>query len=474
MLRQAKIPILLVDNDLTILYSTQLALESVGIGPVETLTDSRQVMQKLAEFQPQIVLMDLSMPHISGRKLLPEIRKQYPDISVIIITDTKDVDTAIACIKEGAVDFLTKPMESSQLVSRIGKAMELRGLHKQLSDVSKRLLTGRLDHPAAFSNILTSSPKMIRLFQYMESISNTQEPVLITGETGVGKELMGQALHYLRGKDQPLVIENVAGLDDSIFSDSLFGHVKGAFTGADTPRQGLVEKAGNGTLVLDEIGDLSPDSQIKLLRLIQERTYTPLGSDDPKPLQARILLTTHRDIEHLVAAGEFRQDLYYRLNTHKISIPPLRERREDLELLLPHFIKEAARSMDKFIPSPPTNLPGLLSNHHFSGNIRELRGMVFDAAAQYKGSGPLPLESFHTAVKERRNTHSNNTLEINLHSINLEFPEDMSLPTLKEWLKDMEQLLIEQALKRASGNQSHAASLLGLSRQAFYKRSRKP
>jgi DNA-binding NtrC family response regulator len=477
MTSQKDAQVLLVDDDVALLRSTQFTLEMAGIGPIAIINDSRDVLSWLSKSSPQVILLDLSMPHISGLELLPKINKLLPDVPVIVMTAINELETAVDCMKLGAVDFLTKPVERALLLNRINKILDMHRLRKQLAEMSDRLLTGRLDKSEVFADIVTDSPKMMRIFQYLESIANSVEPVLISGETGVGKELVARALHSLVDINRPLIIENVAGLDDTVFSDTLFGHVKGAFTGADKLRQGLVEQAGNGTLVLDEIGDLSPSSQIKLLRLIQERTYTPLGADQQKSLRARILVTTHRDLNQLVADGTFRQDLYYRLITHKVLIPPLRERREEIYLLLSHFMRDAASSMNKKIPLPPKNIIDLLAAHPFHGNIRELRGMAMDAAAQYKGSGPLPLEMFHAAVRQRGGagimpTPSNSQYSPKPQQLHIQIPQELSLPTIKDGMKIMEKFLVEEALKRADGNQSRAASLLGLTRQAFYKRTR--
>ncbi|MBF0383390.1 MAG: sigma-54-dependent Fis family transcriptional regulator [Magnetococcales bacterium] len=473
---QKNAQVLLVDDDVALLRSTQFALEMAGIGPIAIIDDSRDVMGWLKEFSPQVILLDLSMPHLSGLELLPEINGEFPNIPIIVMTAINELETAVNCMKLGAVDYLTKPVERALLLNRINKILDLHRLKNQLAEMSDRLLTGRIDRSEVFSDIVTKSPKMKRIFQYLESVAFSDEPVLISGETGVGKELIARALHGLVDSSKPLIIENVAGLDDAVFSDTLFGHVKGAFAGADQPRQGLVEQAGDGTLVLDEIGDLSPNSQIKLLRLIQERTFTPLGADKQKKLNARILVTTHRDLEKLVSSGSFRQDLYYRLITHKVLIPPLRERREDVYLLLSYFLKDAARSMEKKIPLPPHDITDLLAAHPFHGNIRELRGMALDAAAQYKGSGPLPLEIFHAAVRHRSGvdiaptTDDENSLPpAQLH---IKIAPEISLPTIKDGMKVMERFLVDEALRRADGNQSRAASLLGLTRQAFYKRTR--
>ena len=473
---QSHAQILLIDDDSLLLHSLITGFEMAGVGPVATVDDSRQVVKRLSASPSLVVILDLSMPYLSGLELLPKIRKQHPEIIIIILTATQELEIAVECMKLGADDYLIKPVEMMQLIGIVKEMLEARRLRSQLVHLSDQLLTGRLDREGAFADIVTCSPKMTKIFQYMESISSSTDPVLITGETGVGKELIIRALHRLSGENRPLVIENVAGLDDSIFSDTLFGHVKGAFTGAETDRQGLVSKAGNGTLVLDEIGDLSSASQIKLLRLIQERSFMPLGSDTIKEFKARILVTTHRNLNHEIAQGSFRQDLYFRLATHKVHLPPLRERREDIPLLLVHFVREAAQTLQQKIPMPPENLSDFLASYDFPGNIRELRAMVMDAASRYKRSGPLPLEPFHAAVRGRvqegKERYDRDSCLIHAPPWRCEIPVDSSLPTLKEGLKQVEMLLVNQALKRTKGNQSHAAALLGLSPQAFNNRLR--
>ncbi len=315
----------------------------------------------------------------------------------------------------------------------------------------------------AQAGIITNSPAMHAIFQYIESIAPTSQPVLITGETGVGKELIARSIHRISQVKGPLVTVNAAGLDDTVFSDTLFGHSKGAFTGADRIRSGLIEKANWGTLVLDEIGDLSHASQVKLLRLIQEGEYLPLGQDDPKYSNARILAATNMDLWTLQRSGRFREDLNFRLRTHHIHIPPLRDRIQDLPLLLNHFFKKAAETLNKKIPTPPKELVTLLSTYSFPGNIRELQSLVFDAVSRHT-SRILSLDSFKAHIETERRikkeTAGNGLDETELVS----FPDE--LPTIKEAIT----LLVDEALKRADGNQTIAAKMLGISRQALGKR----
>jgi transcriptional regulator with PAS, ATPase and Fis domain len=322
-----------------------------------------------------------------------------------------------------------------------------------------------LEHPEAFSSIITRSKKMNAIFHYIEAIAKSRKPVLITGETGTGKELLVRSVHQSSELKGQHVAVNVAGLDDTMFSDTLFGHKKGAYTGADKDRKGLVVKAAGGTLLLDEIGDLSESSQVKLLRLIEEQIYYPLGSDTPEKSNAYIIACSNHDIEELVSKGKLRKDLYYRLRVHHIHIPPLRARIKDIPLLFEHFLEEASHSMKKKKPFVPDELIVQLCNYHYPGNIRELQAMVYDVVALNK-SGRLSLDVFKEYMGQKESQ-----VQKKLPTQESKFMDDIfgHFPTLK----DAENYLISEALKRSKGNQGIAASLLGISRQALNQRLKK-
>jgi len=327
--------------------------------------------------------------------------RDFPQIPVILMTAIDNLEPAVSCIKSGAFDYMVKPVEPGRLAASIRKALEMKDLSIELSSLKRHLLTDDLDHPAAFAAIITGNKKMRAVFQYVEVIAGSRQPVLISGETGTGKELIARAVHELSGCTGEFVAVNVAGLDDTMFSDTLFGHKKGAFTGAEQPREGLIARAAQGTIFLDEIGDLDEMSQVKLLRLLQEREYYPVGSDVARKSDARVVLATNRDLQKQIGAGKFRNDLFYRLSTHQVSIPPLRERLDDIPPLLDHFLAGAAASLGKKKPTPPPALAVLLSLYVFPGNVRELESMVFDAVARHT-SGILSMESFRTAIGEDR------------------------------------------------------------------------
>jgi PAS domain S-box-containing protein len=341
---------------------------------------------------------------------------------------------------------------------------ERKELEDEISSLKKHFFAAELEHKKAFAPIITRSKKMIAIFHYIEAVARSQRPVLITGETGVGKELIVKVIHQISGLNGELVSVNIAGLDDTMFSDTLFGHKEGAYTGADTGRSGFILKASEGTLHLDEIGDLNELSQVKLLRLLEEKTYYQLGSDTPMKSRARVIASSNKDIAKLVAEGKFRQDLYYRLCTHHIHIPLLRERIEDIPLLLDHFIGEASKSMDKKKPQLSRELIMLLSNYHFPGNIRELQAMVHDAVAQHD-TGTTFLDNFKKFIKRKGVVFKSDK---EMADRNAEMLSDFfgHFPTLKE----AENYLISDALKRSESNQGIAASLLGISRQALNRR----
>ena len=457
-------PVILVDDEEQALDSFEIALRSANMNHFVRVQDSRDVMPTLSGREVEVMLLDLRMPHVSGEELLLKVNSDFPEIPVIIITGANDVETAVKCMKHGAFDYMVKPVEKSRLVSGVRRALELRELQKENRLLKAHVLFDKLQHPEAFSEIVTNSAGMRSIFQYVEAISKSPRPVLITGETGVGKELVAKAVHALSHREGDFIPVNVAGLDDNIFSDTLFGHKKGAFTGAEQARSGLIEQASGGTLFLDEIGDLSTPSQVKLLRLLQDGDFFPLGSDVAKGSNARIIVATNQDLDRLKSSGRFRKDLYYRLCDHHIHVPPLRERLEDLTILAEHFLEKASKTLDKKKPTPPDELTILLSTYQFPGNIRELESMVFNAVSSHK-SGKLSMESFKSYIYQKHPSFEIGSKQLlKEKKVLLSFPEQ--LPTLKQ----AEQLLIDEAMKRTDGNQSIAALSLGITRQALNRR----
>lgn len=459
-----EIPVLLADDDPQILRGASMALRTSGIKQVVTVQDSREVLPLLTHQEPAVLVLDLTMPHVSGQVLLEQITADYPDIPVIILTATDDLDTAVACMKTGAFDYLVKPLDRDRFVTAVNRAVEMRALRRELLSLKERFLSSTLKNPQAFAGVITRNRAMEDIFRYVEAIGASVQPVLITGETGTGKELIAKAIHVLSRPEKAFVAVDVAGLDDTVFTDTLFGHKRGAFTGAEQARDGLVAAAAQGTLFLDEIGDLKETSQVKLLRLLQEGKYYSLGADQPRRSNARIVVATNRNIAELINAGHFRKDLFYRLRGHHIHIPPLRERKDDLPLLFNHFLEKSAQALQKSVPGVPAEIYSLLKTYPFPGNVRELEAMVHDAVARHQ-SGILSLRSFKDTMGY---DHSMVLQDLDEDTIKTELGKLFSdrLPTLKE----AEHYLIEEALRRADGNQGIAAGLLGLTRHALNKR----
>jgi DNA-binding NtrC family response regulator len=306
---------------------------------------------------------------------------------------------------------------------------------------------------------------MHAIFSYIEAISESTKPVLITGESGTGKELFARAIHKASGREGKFVPVNVGGLDDTVFSDTLFGHRKGAFTGADAERRGLIEEAANGTIFLDEIGSLEKSSQIKLLRLLQENEYYPLGSDTCKTARAAVVAATNEDLKVGMKAGLFRNDLYFRLLTHHIHIPALRDRRGDIPALIDHFL-EQAKSSGKNKPSIPPELPQLLDHYDFPGNIRELGALIFDMAARCT-SGTLDINHARDYIARQTGASADALL--------IDTCNQFAIPYYGEFpkLRVVEDYLISEAMTRAEGNQYRAAEMLGVAQSTLWRRVQK-
>jgi DNA-binding NtrC family response regulator len=410
-----------------------------------------------------LVLLDLTMPHLSGEELLDLISEQHPEIATIVISGLNQIETAVGCMRRGAFDYFVKTDDEDRMIGGVLRAIRMQELQRDHREMASRFCSPEIRHPEAFEAIITNDRAMQAVFAYVEAVAKSPQPLLITGESGVGKELIARAAHLLSGCRGKLVTVNVAGLDDTVFADTLFGHVRGAFTGADQVRRGMVEEASDGTLFLDEIGDLSIPSQVKLLRLLQEGEYFPLGSDLPKRLTARIIVATHQNLTTKEGAGSFRRDLFYRLRTHQVHLPPLRERRGDIPLLLDHFLADAARILGKKKPTPPRGLAQFLATYAFPGNVRELKAMVFDAVSVHR-ERMLSMDSFVRAV-ERSRHESEPVLQAPPPRQN-PFAGFDELPTFSEAAA----FLVMDALDRANGNQTLAARLLGISQPALSKR----
>ncbi len=457
-------PILIVDDEKSILLTMDTILRKAGYNNIILCDDSRLAMGLISRHHAEVILMDLNMPYFGGRELLAAVTAEYPDIPIIIITSTDDTDTAVRCIKTGAYNYIVKPVSARRLTTAIAKAEQFSGLQRENISLRSHMLTRDIENIEGFSDIITRDNKMYSIFNYIDAIAETSQAVLVTGETGVGKELVSKTLHMKSGRSGPFITVNAAGLDDNVFSDTLFGHVRGAFTGADAHRKGLIDQASGGTLLLDEIGSLSLYSQAKLLRLLQESEYLPLGQDTIRKADVRIIAATNENFSDLSQTNRFRKDLLFRLQTHHIHIPPLRERVDDIPLLADHFIKIAARNLGRKKLTYPLELLRLLQTYSFPGNVRELQAMIFDAVSRHR-KGVLSMAVFENYLNGRRGDPVDPMTAAPGEAIL--FPK--ALPTMEEAAR----ALLLEALKRTGGNQSGAARLLGISQQAVNKRFKK-
>jgi DNA-binding NtrC family response regulator len=456
--------ILVVDDDLEFLESMRLLLISNNFKNVKTLSDSSAIFRELSQCNYSIVLLDWLMPgNLSGESILPQISNQYPDIPVIIMTGVSDTENIVNCIKDGAYDYITKPPDTSRLITTINKALEHFDLYDQNRRLTGYLLGEPLSNPDIFSTFITCNEKMQSIFKIIESLAPSRQPILITGETGVGKDLIAEAIHKSSGVKGAFVPINVAGMDDAMLADTLFGHKKGAYTHANDSRNGLIEQAKGGTLFLDEIGDLSTPSQLKLLRLIQQKEYYRLGSDVLQKSDARIIAASNANFVELLASKIFRADLYHRLSTHRIHIEPLRNRREDILPLVKHFLGESARELNKKVPVLGRDAKMALQAYDFSGNVRELINMISHAIT-YNSSGTLELADF-PGLKASDKVHrkiisKQKDGKFALCGLFTEFPT----------LEEIDELLVVEAMRATENVKTQAADLLGITRPTLQKK----
>ncbi len=390
-----------------------------------------------------MVLTDQKMPDMSGLELLKAIRAINPEAAAIVITAYGTVETAVAAIKAGAADYVTKPVNLDELLFRIDQVKERRRLIAENRDLRETL-----EKNHRIEGIIGESGRMIEVLSLVRRVAPSEATVLIRGESGTGKELIAKAIHYAGARaSAPLVRVNCAALPETLLESELFGHEKGAFTGAVAARKGRFESADGGTLFLDEIGDLPLPLQAKLLRVLQEREFERLGSSKPIRVDVRILAATHRNLEALVKAGQFREDLYYRLNVVTVVLPPLRERREDLPLLMDHFLRLFAEKNRKAIRGFTQQARELLLRYDYPGNVRELENIVERAV-----------------VLTRDDVIGRSDLPLSAHALEETESGEKSMPAAVE---GVERRMIREALVQAGGVQTRAAEMLGISERAL-------
>ena len=426
---------------------------------VRVISDPRNLVTTLAGWPPTIVMLDLTLPGRSGDSVLVEVQERFPETLVVVATGQTDAQTAVRLLRAGAFDYLTKPLEIEAVRAALERTLTHATVVAERQALSDRFLRRDRELHPAFSGFITEDPHLKDVLRYTEAIATSTRSVLITGETGTGKDVLARAIHAISERFGPYVVCNLGGMDDPLVSDVLFGHRKGDFTGAINDRAGLVETARGGTLFLDEIGDLPLPTQIKLLRLLQDGDYFPVGDDQPRQADIRVIAATSQDLEARITSDHFRRDLYYRLAAHQIHLPPLRERLGDLSLLVPYFVRRAAVAADRPLPVIDPGFLVALTHHGLPGNVRELDALVVDALARHRDGEPWTAADIHQGA--RRHTLPDKPRE------DVHWP--LQLPTLEE----AQASLLDEALRRTNGNQTQAAKLIGVTKQAISYRLRR-
>lgn len=440
--------ILVADDEANMRWVLERALTKAGYD-VETVGDGQLALDRALAERPDLVLVDLKMPKMDGLSVLRTLKEHYPDLLMVMMTAHGSTATAVEAMKAGAHDYLMKPFDIDELLITVAKAFEVESLREQVD-----YLKGEAQHGGW--KLVGDSDSMQAVKHLAERVAPTPATVLIQGESGTGKELVAQAIHAISARvGRPFIRVNCAALTETLLESELFGHEKGAFTGAHARKTGRFELADRGTLFLDEIGELSFNVQAKLLRVLQERSFERVGGEKTIQVDVRIIAATNRDLLKEAQEGRFREDLYYRLNVFPISLPPLRDHREDISSLTEHFL-EKHRTYGGIKTLSPEVLSQLMT-YTWPGNVRELENiverMVIISRGAVIGMDSLPL--FNTFSKSAKN------------------PEAFILPPEGVSLEEIEKSLLQQAMEQTGGNQSHAAKRLGLSRHAFLYRIEK-
>lgn len=380
----SKTCVFICDDEEGILSYLKKLLESQGL-EVETFSCGSALLKRLRErpaYGPALLLQDLKMPDIDGIQMLNEVKKLLPALPVIIMTAFGTIDVAVEAIKQGAYDFVTKPFPKEKILAIVDNIIEREGLIKE-----NQALKNELNKASASSAIVFKSESFREIFELTLQVAESEANILILGESGTGKELIAGAIHsHSKRKNNRILSINCAALTDSLFGSQLFGHIRGAFTGAISTQKGLFEEADGGTMFMDEIGDMSLAIQAKLLRAIQEQNFIPVGSTKPKSVNVRFVAATNKDLAKEVSEGRFREDLYYRLNVITISLPPLRDRREDIEPLVRHFLSKHSTKMMKHVTDIHADALELLNTYNWPGNIRELENVIERAVILSRGA----------------------------------------------------------------------------------------
>jgi DNA-binding NtrC family response regulator len=422
---------------------------------VEQAASGEQALQRLTDFAFDILITDLRLPGIDGRKVVESALERYPDIIPIVITGYGTVKDAVEAIKQGAADFITKPFQFDALLHVLRSALEQRRLKSE-----NAYLRSQLEDRYRIEGLVGHSPAMRGLFQLLETVAATSSTVLITGETGTGKELAARAIHHNSPRrGTRFVAINCSAIPETLLEAELFGHVRGAFTGAIGTRQGRFEQAHKGTLFLDEVGTMSPALQAKLLRVLQEREFERVGDSHTIKIDVRVIAATHSDLKKMVAEGTFREDLFYRLNVIPVQLPPLRDRREDIPLLAQHFLHKLAGESGRGPLTISQEALRRLMAHHWPGNVRQLENVVERAVAFSQGRSQIDVQDLSPDIQNQ---------PAPTDSSQVWFPDDGL--DFDSYIEAVELSLIRRSLERTQGNKRQAAKLLNLKRTTLIEK----
>jgi len=435
-------PLLVVDDDVGLLLSVKAALVSADMPEPALVSDARRVMELVRKHHFPLLLIDLIMPHISGMELLQQVKGEFPDSECVIVTAIDEVSSAVQAMRFGAYDYLVKPLNSEKLIIVINRALERYNLRQGLALFERKQSFSELQNPLAFKDMVAKDEAMALVFHQAETVAPTDYSVVISGESGTGKEMLARIIHKLSNRsDAPFLAVNMGGFSQTLFEDELFGHTKGAYTGAWSEKRGFFETAHGGTLFLDEITEIEPSLQGKLLRVLQDGELYRLGSTKIKNVDVRILSATNRDINEEIGQGRFRADLFHRLNMYHIRIPPLREREQDILPIAHHFLRIHAQKNEKKIDSLAPDFADHLLHYEFPGNVRELENIIASAVLLEEGQA-LTLSSAPDLVRSSGHPASH----------------DDGLRTLAE----LEKRHIQHVMEAVSGNRTQAAKTLGI------------
>ena len=453
--------ILVVDDEEVVLESCERALKGQGY-KVAKAQNVDLALSQLKQHPFNVVIVDLVMPKKGGMDLLKIIKQNHPAIQAIMITGYSSINTAVESIKIGAFDYLAKPFTPSELVMTVQKALEEKG-RTVFPNIAERDLSGQM----IFDNIIGNSPKMIEVFKLVSKVAATDTTVLIIGESGTGKELVARAIHNNSArKDANFVVVDCLSLTPTLLESELFGHIKGSFTGATSTKAGFFEVANRGTLFLDEIGDLNFDLQGKLLRVIQERKYIPVGGTDPKETDIRLITATNKNLKKMVETGTFREDLFYRLYVVPIFMPPLRERKEDIPILIEHFLKRFSERHKRPALKLSDKAVRCLLNYEWPGNIRELENTMERAVVSAEGAEIMPQDLPSAIQKKAAEAQG-------MQPENIEELKRIKKQLKEKAIEDIEKEFVISSLSGNDWNVSKAAKAVGMQRTNFYRLIRK-